>query len=87
MGSAARFRAEFFPLLLLGALSSMLMEDSRSTAIIPNLTTEPLAPYRGGCCGARRRLVTDGGVRLFVAFFVLAPPSLLPVRAPVIPAG
>jgi hypothetical protein len=63
------------------------MEDSRSTAIIPNLMTEPLARYRGGCCGGRRRLMADGGVSLFVAFFVLAPPSLLPVRAPVIPAG
>jgi hypothetical protein len=37
MGSAARFSARLFPLLLLGALSGMLMEDSRSSAVIANV--------------------------------------------------
>jgi H+/gluconate symporter-like permease len=68
MGSAARFRAQFFPLLLLGALSGMLMEDSRSVSAIASFMMTRLGPGRAVLAvvlaGA---LVAYGGVTLFVA--------------------
>src|ERR1700739_1887483 len=74
MDSASRFIAQFFPLLLLGALFGKLMEDSGSVAAIAEFMTKQLGPQRAiltvVLAGA---LVTYGGVSLFVAFFVLVP--------------
>src|SRR5262245_16973331 len=74
MGSAANFFAQFFPLFLLGALFGKLMEDTGSVSAIARFTIERLGAGRAVLAvvlaGA---LVTYRGVRLFVAFFVLAP--------------
>lgn len=74
MGSAGRFIAQFFPLILLGAVFAKLMEDSGSVSAIANFMTKQLGERRAilavVLAGA---LVTYGGVSLFVAMFVLAP--------------
>src|SRR5882672_4798472 len=74
MGSAAQFLAQFFPLFLLGALFGKLMEDSGSVKAIATFMTERLGTRRAVLAvvlaGA---VVTYGGVKVFVALFVLAP--------------
>jgi len=74
MRAAARFVAQFFPLFLLGAVFGKLMEDSGAVAVIARAMSERLEPERAilavVLAGA---VVTYGGVRLFVAFFVLVP--------------
>ena len=86
MGSAARFLAQFFPLLLLGALFGKLMDDSGSASAVADFMTN--------CLGERRAmlgvvlagaLVTYGGVSLFVAFFVIVPMAQRLFRAAAIP--
>jgi H+/gluconate symporter-like permease len=74
MASAAGFVSQYFPLFLLGALFGKVMEDSGSVAAIGRFVTKRLGMRRTVLAvvfaGA---LVTNGGVSLFVAFFVLAP--------------
>src|SRR5690242_18798690 len=74
MGSAAGFLAQFFPLLLLGALFGKLMDDSGSALAVADFMTKRFGERRAVLgvvlAGA---LVTYGGVSLFVAFFVLVP--------------
>lgn len=74
MGSAAGFVGQFFPLFLLGALFSKLIEDSGSVAAIARWMTGRLgiqpAMLAMVLVGAG---VTYGGVSLFVAIFVLTP--------------
>src|ERR1043166_5119624 len=86
MGSAAQFVAQFFPIFLLGALFGKLMDDSRSVQTIAKFMSEKLGHQRAilavVLAGA---LVTYGGVRLFVAFFVLAPMAQELFRAAGIP--
>ena len=74
MDSGSRFVAQFFPIFLLGALFGKLMEDSGSVAAIAKFMSARLGPRRAiltvVLAGA---FVTYGGVRLFVAFFLLVP--------------
>jgi H+/gluconate symporter-like permease len=74
MGNAARFVAQFFPLLLLGALFAKPMGDSGSVAAVADWMTRRL--------GAA---VTCGGVSLFVAYFVPAPTAATLFRAAGLP--
>ena len=86
MGSAAGFLAQFFPLVLLGALFGKLMDDSGSVTAISHFMSAKLGPRHAVLAvvlaGA---LVTYGGVSLFVAFFVLAPMAQTLFRAARIP--
>src|SRR5262249_57150758 len=74
MLAAGGFVAQFFPLFLLGALYGKLMDDSGSVGAIAQFMTTRLGAGRAilavVLAGA---LVTYGGVRLFVAIFVLVP--------------
>lgn len=74
MNSAARFLAQFFPPLLLGAVFGKLMDDSGSVLAVADFMTKRLGERRAMLgvvlAGA---LVTYGGVSLFVAVFVLVP--------------
>src|SRR6476646_566503 len=74
MRNGAGFVAQFFPILLLGALFGKLMEASGSVEAIAAYLTARLGTQRAMLAivlaGA---FVTYGGVSLFVAFFVLAP--------------
>jgi H+/gluconate symporter-like permease len=74
MGSAARFLAQFFPPLLLGAVFGKLMDDSGSVLTVADFMTKRLGE-RHVILGVvfAGALVTYGGVSLFVAFFVLVP--------------
>ena len=74
MGSAARFLAQFFPPLLLGAVFGKLMDDSGSALAVADFMTKRLGE-RHAILGVvfAGALVTYGGVSLFVAFFVLVP--------------
>src|SRR5271156_4004137 len=86
MDNASRFIAQFFPIFLLGALFGKLMEDSGSVAAIAGFMTERLGPRRAVLsvvlAGA---VVTYGGGRLFVAFFLLAPMAHALFRMAAIP--
>ncbi len=86
MRSAAQFIMQFFPIFLLGALFGKLMEDSGSVSTIASFMTEKLGAKRAVLAvvlaGA---LVTYGGVRLFVAFFVIAPMAQALFRSAGIP--
>src|SRR5271157_850233 len=86
MDGTARFLAQFFPIFLLGALFGKLMDDSGSVSAIADYMTLRLGERRAilavVLAGA---LVTYGGVRLFVAFFVLAPMAQALFRAAAIP--
>jgi H+/gluconate symporter-like permease len=86
MGSAAQFVAQFFPILLLGALFGKLMDDSGSVQAIASFMSERLGHRRAilavVLAGA---LVTYGGVSMFCAFFVLAPMARALFQAAKIP--
>src|SRR5262245_57474893 len=86
LGTESRFLAQFFPILLLGAVFGKLMDDSRSVSTVADFMTKSLGERRVilavVLAGA---FVTYGGVSLFVAFFVLVPMAQALFRAAAIP--